>query len=341
MIKPKKLSVGDTVATISPSWGCAGSARVRWQYELGVQRLRELGLQVVAAPNSLKGTSFLRNSPEARAEDLMWAFDNREVSAIIANIGGNDSVRLLPFLEPEMIRKNPKILCGYSDVMTLHLYCHQLGLSTFYGDNLLTTVAEAKEWHPYSKYWFRKVLFDETPIGPILPSEEWSFDSNHHTAPGYCKTYVKNEGYVRVQGKGIVQGRLFGGHGGLMEYEKGSGIMLKKSDFEGKLLFFEDIPEVCSVAYMRSFFEWLGTNGYLQVLNGVIIGKLQTKHGFEPYAEAIREIVTGKYERPDLPILYGVNFGHTSPICVLPYDAEAELDVENLRFTILESGVIS
>lgn len=79
MIKPKKLSVGDTIATISPSWGCAGSARVRWQYELGVQRLRELGLQVVAAPNSLKGTSFLRN------------------------IGGNDSVRLLPFLEPEMI----------------------------------------------------------------------------------------------------------------------------------------------------------------------------------------------------------------------------------------------
>ena len=94
------------------------------------------------------------------------------------------------------------------------------------------------------------------------------------------------------------------------------------------------------MAYIRSFFEWLGTNGYLQVLNGMIIGKLQTKNSFDSYAEAIREIVTGKYGCSDLPILYGINFEHTSPICVLPYDAEAEIDVENLRFTILESGVV-
>lgn len=340
MIKPKKLNVGDTIATISPAWGCAGSARVKWQYDLGVHRLQELGLRVMAAPNSLKGTSFLQNSPEARAEDLMWAFENKEVKAIIANIGGNDSVRLLPFLKPDVIQNNPKILCGYSDVMTLHLYCHQLGLSTFYGDNLLTTVAEAREWHPYSKDWFRKTLFEAAPIGTILPSEEWSFDLNHHTNPSYCKRYVKNDGYVKVQGKGVVRGRLFGGHGGLMEYEEGSGIALKRSDFEGKLLFFEDIPEVCDVAYMRNFFDWLGTNGYLQVLNGVIIGKMRTKNGFESYAEAIRDVVSGKYGRSELPILYGLNFGHTSPICVLPYDAEAELDVDYLRFTILESGVI-
>lgn len=64
------------------------------------------------------------------------------------------------------------------------------------------------------------------------------------------------------------------------------------------------------------------------------------ENGFDSYAEAIREIVTGKYGCSDLPILYGINFGHTSPICVLPYDAEAEIDVENLRFTILESGVV-
>jgi len=340
MIKPQKLSMGDTIATISPSWGCAGTARVKWQYELGVQRLRELGLNVVSAPNSLKGTSFLKNSPEARAEDLIWAFENKEVKAIIANIGGNDSVKILPFFEPNTIIENPKILCGYSDVMTLHLYCYQMGLSTFYGDNLLTTVAEAKMWHPYSKYWFQKVLFDNSVIGNILPSEDWSFDHNNHTNSDYVKKYVKNEGYSRIQGKGVVRGRLFGGHGGLAEYDENSGISLKKTDFENRVLFFEDIPEVCNVEYMGKFFDWLGNKGYLQVLNGVIIGKMRSGNSFEPFAESIRRVVSEKYGLSDLPIMYGLNFGHTSPICILPYNAEAELDIDNLKFTILESGVI-
>ena len=123
LLVPKMLSHGDTVAVISPSWGCAGAPRVRWQYKLGAKRLEELGLNVVAAPNALRGTKFLHENPRARAEDLMWAFENKDVKAIIANIGGSDSVRLLPFLTAETVRGDPKIFCGYSDVMTLHLYC--------------------------------------------------------------------------------------------------------------------------------------------------------------------------------------------------------------------------
>lgn len=270
----------------------------------------------------------------------MWAFENKEVKAIIANIGGNDSYKLLPFLSPNTIVENPKILCGYSDVMTLHLYCYQHGLTTFYGDNLLTNIAEANLWHPYSKYWFQKVLFDSSVIGNIPPTDEWSFDGNNHTNPNYTKTYLQNDGYRRIQGKGIVRGRLFGGHGGLMEYEESTGMYLQKSDFENKILFFEDIPEFCNVEYIKDFFEWLGKRGFLQVLKGVIIGKIRPGNSYESFAEAIRKTVSGKYGLCDLPILYGVNFGHTSPICVLPYHAEAELDIDNLRFTILESGVV-
>ena len=70
MIKPPKLNKGDIIATISPSWGCAGDEDVRWKYELGVKRLEELGLHVVAAPNSLKGADFLEKHPEKRAEDV-------------------------------------------------------------------------------------------------------------------------------------------------------------------------------------------------------------------------------------------------------------------------------
>ncbi len=339
MIKPPKLNIGDTIATISPAWGCAGDEDIHWKYELGVKRLEELGLHVVTAPNSLKGTEYLAQHPQARAEDVMWAFENKQVKAIIANIGGNDSHKLLPYLDPEVIRKNPKILCGYSDVMNLHLYCHQLGLSTFYGPNLLTTVAEAKEWHSYSKEWFRKVFFETEAIGEIPPSEDWSYDAHDHANPQHIRQYIINQGYEPVQGKGVVQGRLFGGHGGLMEYDSDSPITLTKEDFADTILFFEDIPEFCDVAYMGDFFDWLGRKGYLQVLKGVIIGKMCTPDSFQPYTERIRQVVSGKYGLTDLPILYGVNFGHTSPICVLPYGAEAELDMENQRFTILESGV--
>ena len=254
MIKPGKLNEGDLIATISPSWGCAGDADVKWKYDLGVRRLRESGLDVVAAPNSLKGETYLRDNPKARAEDVMWAFENTKVKGILANIGGNDSEKILPFLSADGIKNNPKILCGYSDVMSLHLYCNQLGLTTFYGDNLLTTIAEVQHWHPYSMYWFQKVFFDNAVIGEITPSPDWSPDENNHTDMAYIKRYIKNSGYQKIQGNGIVRGELFGGHGGMMDYEADSLISLQKQNFENKILFFEDIPEVCDIKYIGDFF---------------------------------------------------------------------------------------
>ncbi len=340
MIKPQRLRKGDTIATISTSWGCAGAGRVRWQYELGVQRLKKLGLNVVAAPNSMKGTAYLDAHPEARAADLMLAFENKDVKAIIANIGGNDSVRLLPYLDPEVIKRNPKILCGYSDVMTLHLYCYRLGLTTFYGDNLLTTIGEAQGWHSYSKYWFERALFDSSPLGETPPSADWSYGRNHHTDPKYVRDYIPNNGYLRVQGNGKVSGRLFGGHGGIAEYDQDSGITLQTSDFDGAIFFFEDIPEIWGAEYIHSFFDWLGDSGYLQVMNGIVIGKMRSPEPFDRYAEIIRQVVSEKYHRPDMPIMYGLNFGHASPIFVLPYGTMAVMDVDKMTFEIKESGVV-
>ncbi|MBE6855037.1 MAG: LD-carboxypeptidase [Ruminococcus sp.] len=340
MLKPRRLRPGDTIATISPSWGCAGTNRVKWKYELGVRRLRELGLDVVAAPNSMKGTSYLDKHPQARAEDLMWAFENQNVRAIIANIGGNDSERLLPFLDPQVILRNPKILCGYSDVLALHLYCHRLGLSTFYGDNLLTVVAEAGGWHPYSRYWFQKVFFDSSPIGEIPPSPDWSYTPNNHTNPEHRKVYIPSDGYVRIQGSGRACGRLFGGHGCLNEYEH-PGIVPVKSDFQNAIFFYEDIPKVCTADYIGCFFDWLGQNGFLQVLRGIIIGKLPSPKDFTSYIEKIREVVSGRYGLSDLPILCGLHFGHSSPICILPFGAPAVLNMDNLTFSISDSGVLA
>lgn len=88
------------------------------------------GLAVIPAPNSMKGSDFLRENPEARTEDIMWEFENKEIKAIIANIGGNDSIRIIPYIDTDIIKQNPKIFIGYSDVMDIHLLCYRTGLST-------------------------------------------------------------------------------------------------------------------------------------------------------------------------------------------------------------------
>lgn len=325
MVKPQKLNIGDTVALISPSWGCAGSSRVRWKYQLGVDRLKEIGLNVVAAPNSLRGTTFLRNNPNARAEDVMWAFDNPEVKGIICNIGGNDSEKILQYLDPKVIVKNPKIFCGYSDVMNLHLYINRLGIMTYYGDNLLTTIAEQNGWHPYSRDAFVKAFFDNSVFGNIESSYEVSYSDNNHTSKTYEKVYEKSTGYRVIQGCGSVTGRLFGGHGGIVEYADDSIIKLTKEDFADKILFFEDIDSICDYDYIKWFFDQLGNKGWLQVLNGILIGKLKIGKNFDLFSDSVKGVVSGKYGLESLPIIYGANVGHISPINIMPYGAEAKL----------------
>ena len=144
--KPEKLKQGDKIATVSPSWGGAGDPQLRWRYEQGVQRLKEVfGLEVVSMPYSLKGSEFVYENPQARAEDLMAAFRDESIKGIISNIGGEDSIRLLPHIDFDVIRDNPKIFMGYSDVTIPHLFCHKAGVSSFYGASIMNDFAENVE----------------------------------------------------------------------------------------------------------------------------------------------------------------------------------------------------
>lgn len=219
LIKPQRLNKGDMVATVSLSNGWAGDKDIRWKYDLGVTCLQEIGLNVVAAPNSMKGSEYLTNNSQARADDIMWAFSNSQVKAIIANVGGNDSIKVIPFIDTKLIKRNPKIFIGYSDVMNMHLLCYKCGLSSFYGDNLLYPIAEAQGWHSYSKKWFEKALFDSSVIDKIKPSQEWTFEPTDYTNPDYVRNYYPNTEYEVIQGCGKVNGRLFGGHTGLVELD--------------------------------------------------------------------------------------------------------------------------
>lgn len=208
LVKPKRLVKGATIATLSPCNGWAGDMATSWVYDLGASRLRQVGLQVAAAPNSMRGSDYLSKNPKARAEDIMWAFENDKIDAIVANVGGNDSIKVIPYIDTNVISNHPKIFIGYSDVMNIHLLCYHCGLSSFYGDNLFHPISEQAGWHTYSKKWFLKTLFDTQTLG----QPDWTFEPIDYLHAEGQRKYYPNDGYELIQGAGTVKGRLIGGH---------------------------------------------------------------------------------------------------------------------------------
>lgn len=175
LIKPSRLKRGDKIATISLSWGGAGDSAILWRYEQGKKRLIEdFGLEVVEMPHTLAGSQFIDQHPEKRAEDLMNAFKDSSIKGIISCIGGDDSIRMLPYIDFEVIRNNPKIFMGYSDTTITHLICYRAGLSSFYGPALLSEFAENVSMFDYTKQWIERTLFTDEVIGEIEPSTIWT-----------------------------------------------------------------------------------------------------------------------------------------------------------------------
>ena len=337
--KPRKLDPGDPIATVSISHGWAGDDAVLWKYELGKKILEErYHLQVIAAPNSMRGSRYLAKNPQARAEDFLWAFENPQIKAIIANVGGNDSITLLPFIDTDCIKNHPKIFVGYSDIQNMHLLCYKAGLSTFYGPNLLSSIAEAQGFHAYSDRWFRNVFFETEPIGVVEPSDDWTYEEMDYENKEDVRTYYPNEGYCLFQGEQSVTGRLFGGHTGMMDLE-GTAIELRAHDFEDVILFIEDIPAFFSPDHIAAYFRWLGDLGAIRHIKGILIGKTNQAIDAAEHRNRLLNVIAYELGRPDLPILYGLNFGHSSPMCILPYGAVAKINCEKAQFSIVESGV--
>lgn len=341
LIKPKKLQRGDQVATVSPSWGGAGEPEIRWRYEQGVKRLEDIfGLTVVQMPNSLKGADFLYENPKARAEDLMTAFKDPNIKGIIANIGGEDSIRLLSYIDFNVIRENPKIFMGYSDVTVSHLFCHKAGISSFYGPAILTDFAENIEMDSYTVEMVNRTLFSNETIGEIRPAENWTSERLEWIEPNKDtrRTMNPNTGYELLQGSGTVQGRLMGGCIEVLEFAKGTVIWPEDKYWDNSIVFFETSEEKPDPNLIRYWLRNYAAQGILQKVNGIIFGKPKDEKYFDEYKEEILHVMK-EYGLEHLPILYNLNFGHTEPKFILPYGALAEIDCEQKMFSILESGV--
>lgn len=339
--KPTMIQPGDKVATVSLSWGGAGDPAIRWRYDVGIKRLKDVfGLDVMAMPNSLRGSDFVYENPKARAEDLMAAFRDPSIKAIISNIGGSESIRLLPYIDFDIIRDNPKIFMGYSDTTISHLFCLKAGLSSFYGPAIITEFAENGEMHEYTVDSIKRTLMTTEPIGEIKPTAEWTSE----TVPwenGYTeekRNMNPDRGYELLQGSGNVQGRLIGGCIEVLEFAKGTSIWPAKEHWDGAILFFEtseDYPHPDFIVYwLRNY----AAQGILQNAAGMIFAKPKDEKYYEEYKEAIATVLS-EYNLNHLPVLYNLSFGHTDPMFIVPYGALAEIDCDRKTFSILESGV--
>ena len=190
MIKPNALKKGDKIAIVSLSWGGLGDAGLIHKYYIAKDRLeKDFGLTVVTMPNALKGTDFVYNHPELRAQDLMEAFCDKSIKGIFCAIGGSDSIRLLPYIDYDVIHDNPKIFMGYSDTTVSHFVMRKAGIVSYYGPSVMCEFGE------YVKMWKEKILLIET--------------SEDKAKPDYILYYLRNLGAQGIlqEINGIIVGK--------------------------------------------------------------------------------------------------------------------------------------
>ena len=345
MLKPKHLQRGDTVAIVSLSAGTLGEPWAIHKYYIAKERLEnDYGLRVKVMPNALKGRDYLYEHPEARAADWMEAFRDPEVKAIFNAIGGDDTIRLLPYIDFDLIRRNPKIFTGFSDTTSNHFMMYKAGLCSYYGASIMTNFAEYVRINDYTARMIRDTLFEpkptlEIPSAPYWYDDEdekiWWKEENIHTLRAY---HPEEIGYEILQGSGAAEGELLGGCLDVFIELTGTPIWPSLDAWRGKLLFLETSEVDMSAELLTWILRNLAAQGIFEVINGILVGKPARRSKYEPYKEVYRRVVGREAGRPDLPILYNVNIGHAEPIGVLPIGVRARLDADNKTLTLLESA---
>lgn len=345
MIKPQKLRPGDKVATVSLSWG--GPGAIPHRYEAGKKQLQEeFGLIVVEMPHTLKEPDWLHRNPQARAEDLMTAFSDTTVSGIVSTIGGNDSIRLLPYLDLDVIRSNPKVFLGYSDTTIAHLACFKAGLVTFYGPAIMAGFAENAGMFPYMIESVRKTLFYADPVGIIAPNTNgWTVEMLDWANPATQTQRRKlrpSTGWRFLQGRGVQRGHLIGGCFEVLDWLRGTDFWPEAEAWQDAILFIETSEDAPSPEIVKYGLRTYAALGILQRLSGILFARpggqiSPEKH--KEYDKILLQVVAEEAGRDDLPIITGMDFGHTDPMFVLPYGVQAEIDCETQRFAIVENAV--
>lgn len=341
MIKPKRLKKGDTVAIVSLSSGMAGDDIFKHRYELGKERLEKVfGLKVITMPNALKGSDYIYNHPESRAKDLMDAFKDKNISGIICNIGGADTIRLLPYIDYNVIKNNPKVFMGYSDTTVNHFMIYKAGVESFYGPSVMCEFAENNHMHPYTKKYINEVLFKNKENIEIKSSDKWTCEyldwGVKENDSIERKMKKEKHGFEIIQGSGVVSGELLGGCFDVFPMMVGTEIWPSKDEWKNKILFLETSEDEPSPDFIEIYLRNLIATGVIDSVSAIIIGKPNNEQYYDEYKEIFKRVISVEAKKPNLPIIYNLNFGHTAPMCILPLGLKVKIDLDNKKIVFEE-----
>ena len=314
VLKPKRIAPGDTVGVVSP----ASITHQPVRFEILEETLDALGLKTKFGQHAQDRWGYFAGKDEARAADLNRMFADPDVDHIFAVTGGWGAARTLPHLDYDVIRANPKILMGYSDVTALlvGLYA-KTGLVTFHGPNGLST------WNQFTVDHTRPLLFDAQT--PLLQNPTDKGDN-----------LAQIDDRVRTITPGTVRGRLVGGNLTVLTAIIGSDYL---PDWSGHILFLEDINE--AVYRVDRMMTQLKLAGVLDQIAGFVFGKCTDCGADSRYSSFTLEEVLFDHIQPlGIPAYHGAMIGHIADKFTVPLGIEAELNADAGTLQLLEPAVV-
>ncbi|ANE47142.1 microcin C7 resistance protein MccF [Paenibacillus swuensis] len=342
MKKPNSLKPKAKIAIISPSSGLP--YLYPGIYELGLKHLQEtLGFEIKEMPTARMSTDELYRNPKLRAQEINRCFEDPEIDGIITSIGGYESIRILPFLNTELIMNNPKFIMGFSDATTFLAYFNQLGLVTFYGPSVMAGLAQMKYLPTGYEQHLKSILFSNEYPYTYAPYSHWTEgyqDWSNLDTLGECQEFQDNtEGWKFLQGSQVQQGTLWGGCIEVLEFMKSTEYWPEPSFWQDRILFFEtseDKPSPMQVGYMLRNY---GMQGIFQKINGILFGRPKDYSTAEKQElnNIILDIFKVEFSADQVPIVVDFDFGHTDPKFILPLGAQMQLDPLRNEIRLLES----
>ena len=316
LIWPDPLRPGDTVAFVAP----AGDLREERILE-AKSRLEARGYRVEMRRDLFAKEGYLAGSDKRRAKELMLAFRDPKIKAVIAARGGYGSMRILDRLDYAIIRANPKILIGFSDITGLHLALNrQAGLVTFHSPSSFWGLDDPAEgMRPFTQEYLLRAMTDGAA------------DSN-----GYVIEIPADAPQPETLGKGRVRGRLAGGNLSMISALEGTPFAVDTRD---AILLVEDTRE--APYRIDRMLKQLELAGKLETLRGAVLGQFTRNYDREEdqMTEDPRFTVDGvlrQYFEPlGIPVLMNYPVGHSPYNAALPLGAQVEIDADQGTLRIL------
>lgn len=304
-IFPEKLKPGDEVRVIAPSRSMAIISKEC--QEIANARFADLGLKLSFGKHINECDDFSSSPVESRISDLHDAFKDKNVKAIATVIGGFNSNQLLGYIDWDLIKKNPKIIIGYSDITALNnAFFAKTGLVTYSGPQY-SSFGQKLDFD-YTLEYFKKNLLSTTPV-EILPSKSWSDDKWYIDQKD--RKQIDNKGWLVIN-EGRAEGTLIGGNLCTLNLLQGTEYF---PSLKNSVLFVEDDYESKPGNFDRDLQSLIHLPEFSGV-KGLVIGRFQKESAITD--KLIKEIVTTKKELNDIPVIANVDFGHTDPKITFP-----------------------